>query len=139
SPLTMARSTLPEANALAASSALGVSTMVSRTGAFDWASLLDSADTSRLASPSSEPTAMVSVVGFAYQRQPNRLAPAISTTMPATRVMRSQIGSLVGSMLHTSGPGPERPLEHDPEKCGTVFQKDHARNKRSERDDDSRK
>ena len=78
----------------AASSALAVSTMVSRTGAFCCASLLASADTSRLASPSSDPTAMVSVAGREYQRQPYRLAPAISTAIPATRVKRSQVGNL---------------------------------------------
>src|SRR6185369_7083105 len=72
--------------------------MESRTGAFCCASLLASADTSRLASPSSDPTAMVSVVGRAYQRHANRLAPATSTTIPATRVKRSQAGNLLGSM-----------------------------------------
>ena len=70
--------------------------MLSRTGAFCCASLLASAETNRLASPSSDPTAMVSVVGRAYQRQPNRLAPATRTAIPATRVIRSQMGSLVG-------------------------------------------
>ena len=49
-------------------SALGVSTILSRTGALVAASRLASADTIRLASPSSDPTAMVSVVGREYQR-----------------------------------------------------------------------
>ncbi len=102
SPLTTARSTLPDENASAASAALPASTILSRTGAFCCASLPASAETSRVASPSSEPTAIVSVVGRAYQRQANRLAPATRTAIPATRVIRSQMGSLVGFMRHPS-------------------------------------
>src|SRR5262249_37960486 len=98
SPLTTARSTLPDENASAASSALVFSTSESRTGAFFCASLLASAATTLLASPSNDPTAMVSVSGREYQRQPNRLAPATRTTIPATRVMRSHVGNFFGSM-----------------------------------------
>jgi acid stress chaperone HdeB len=70
--------------------------------------------TSRLASPSSEPTATVSVVGFEYQRQANRLAPAISTTIPATSVIRSQAGNLVGSMPRVSHQTSARPAATAP-------------------------
>ena len=68
SPRTTARSVLFDENRSAASIALVVSTSLSRTGAFAAASRLASADTSFGASPSSEPTAMVSVVGREYQR-----------------------------------------------------------------------
>ena len=67
SPRTTARSTLSDENRSAASSALVVSTRLSRTGAFVAASRLASADTSFVASPSSDPAAMVSVVGREYQ------------------------------------------------------------------------
>src|SRR5262249_23455526 len=52
----------------------------------------------RVASPSSDPTAIVIVVGWEYQRQAKRLAPATRTTIPATSVRRNQMGNLAGSM-----------------------------------------
>jgi hypothetical protein len=75
SPRTTARSVLLDENRSAASSALVVSTGLSRTRAFTAASRLASAEISLAASPSSDPTAMVSVVGRAYHRYPNSPAP----------------------------------------------------------------
>ena len=63
SPRTTARSVLSDENISAASSALAVSTSLRRTGAFAAVSRLASADISFVASPSSDPTATVSVVG----------------------------------------------------------------------------
>ena len=68
SPRTTARSVLFDENISAASIALVTSTSLRRTGAFAAASRLASADISFVASPSSDPTAMVSVVGREYQR-----------------------------------------------------------------------
>src|SRR5215471_2711637 len=98
SPRTTARSVLPDANALADSSAPAVSTTLSRTGAFISASRLASADTTFGASPSKDPTAIDRVTGRVYQRYANRLAPAARTTSPATTAIRSQIGSLTEYM-----------------------------------------
>ena len=64
SPRTTARSVLPDEKAFAASSALGMSTTLSRTGAFMETSRAAIADTIRDASPSNEPTAILSVVGW---------------------------------------------------------------------------
>ena len=68
SPRTTARSVLFDENISAASSALAVSSSLRRTGAFAAVSRLASADISLVASPSSDPTAIVSVVGREYQR-----------------------------------------------------------------------
>src|SRR5437764_449659 len=65
---TTARSTLPDEKALAAPSALSASTTESRTGADVAASRLAIAETTLPASPSYDPTAIVSVVGRAYHR-----------------------------------------------------------------------
>src|ERR1051325_6138247 len=93
SPRTMARSVLPDENALADSTALEVSTMLRRTGAFFSANRPAIAVTIRPASPSSDPTAMLSVVGRAYQRYAKSPAPVTRITAPATRTIRSQPGN----------------------------------------------
>jgi hypothetical protein len=76
--------------------------MLSRTGAFCCASLLANAATNLLASPSSDPAAMERVVGRTCQCQANSPALVIRTTAPATKVIRSQMGSLIASMLRVS-------------------------------------
>ena len=63
SPRTTARSTLPDENASAAPSAVPLSITVSRTGAFVETNSLAIADIALAASPSTEPTATVSVTG----------------------------------------------------------------------------
>src|SRR5262249_50843338 len=68
SPRTTARSVLPDENAAADSMGPDVSTIFSRTGALLTASLLAIAEMILGASPSSEPTAIVSVTGRTYQR-----------------------------------------------------------------------
>jgi hypothetical protein len=60
---TVARSTLPAENSLAASTAVGVSTILRRMEALVLVSRLAIAEMMRTASPSYEPAAIVSVVG----------------------------------------------------------------------------
>ena len=62
------------------------------------------------ASPSSEPTAIVSVSGLVYQRYANRPAPAASTKTPATRTTRSQAGNLIEFMLAPGDNGVSRSI-----------------------------
>jgi len=68
SPRTTARSALPAANALAAPSAVPLSMTVSRTGALASTSRLAIADMALAASPSTEPTATLSVTGRVMYR-----------------------------------------------------------------------
>src|SRR5450755_1650366 len=82
SPRTTARSTLPAANSLAASSAVPVSITLRRTDAPVDTSWLAMADIALAPSPSIEPTARVSVTGWAYQRYASRLAPVTTMMTP---------------------------------------------------------
>src|ERR1700726_2825480 len=99
SPRTTARSAFPDEKAFAASSALDVSTTLSRTGALMETSRAAIADMIRAASPSNEPTAIVNVVGREYQRYAKAAEPASRMTTPATRTTRSHLGIPIESIL----------------------------------------
>src|SRR5580693_2520684 len=99
SPRTTARSAFPDEKAFAASSALDVSTTLSRTGAFMETSRPAIADMIRAASPSDEPTAIVNAVGREYQRYAKAAEPASRMTTPATRTTRSHLGIPIESIL----------------------------------------
>src|SRR5438034_7981694 len=93
SPRTTARSTLPSEKALAAPSAVPLSTTLSRTDALFEASRLAMADIVLAASPSIEPTATLSVTGRVQYRYARRPAPDTTPTTPTSRTKRSQNGS----------------------------------------------
>src|SRR3954466_2367606 len=88
---TTASSVLPDENAVAASTALEVWTTFNRTLAFVAASRDAMAETIRPASPSSEPTATLSVVGREYQWHARRPIAVTRTSAPATMAIRTHL------------------------------------------------
>jgi len=76
---------------------------VRRTRAFIAASRLASAKMSLVASPSSDPTAIVSVVGRSTNRYERKPAPAIRMKALATRTIRNQAGNVhPGDTIHAA-------------------------------------